>query len=110
VNALPVSTSGRVVIGVDASRTVTPQPTGTELYSRCLIEALLERAPDRLFFRLYFNQPPHSAFRTPHSEFRILTFPRLWTQLRLSTEMLLQRPDLLFRSAHCQSFIRAAVS
>ena len=61
MNALPVSTSGRFIIGIDASRSVAPQPTGTELYSRYLIEALLERAPERLFFRLYFNQPLPSA-------------------------------------------------
>ena len=100
MNALPVSTSGRFLIGIDASRSVLPQPTGTELYSRHLIEALLSRAPDRFFFRLYFNQAQHSTVRTPHSEFRILEFPRLWTHLRLSTEMLLHRPDLLFVPAH----------
>ena len=116
MNALPVSTSGRVLVGIDASRAVTPQPTGTELYSRYLIDALLERAPARLFFRLYFNRPPHSTLRTqnselgtPNSEFRILTFPRLWTHLRLSTEMVLHRPDLLFVPAHVLPIIHRAV-
>ncbi len=87
-------------IGLDASRSVSAQPTGTELYSRYLIEALLSRAPDRFSFRLYFNQPPPQTFRSPHSEFRILKFPRLWTHIRLSTEMILHRPDLLFVPAH----------
>jgi glycosyltransferase involved in cell wall biosynthesis len=100
VTALPVSASGRVVIGMDASRTVTPQPTGTELYSRCLIEALLERAPDHFFFRLYFNQPPQSAISNQQSAIRVIPFPRLWTHLRLSTEMILHRPNLLFVPAH----------
>ena len=89
------------VVGIDASRSFVPQPTGTELYSLYLIDALLAHAPDHLSFRLYFNQPPpHSAFRIPHSALRILKFPRLWTHLRLSTEMLLHAPDLLFVPAH----------
>jgi glycosyltransferase involved in cell wall biosynthesis len=100
VNALPVSTSGRYVIGVDASRSVSAQPTGTEWYSRYLIEALLDRAPDRFFFRLYFNQPPQSKIGNPKSKIQVIPFPRLWTHLRLSAEMILQRPDLLFVPAH----------
>ena len=31
-------------IGIDASRSTIEQPTGTELYSRLLIDALLEQA------------------------------------------------------------------
>ena len=97
----------RFLIGIDASRSVIRQPTGTELYSRYLIEALLDRAPDRYSFRLYFNQPPQSAIgrqssvvSSQQSAIRIMPFPRLWTHLRLSTEMLLHRPDLLFVPAH----------
>jgi hypothetical protein len=76
------------VVGVDASRSAAPQPTGTELYSRYLIEALLDRAPEHFCFRLYFNQPPQSA--TPHYPQRsassvkieIGILSRLWTHLR----------------------------
>jgi glycosyltransferase involved in cell wall biosynthesis len=90
----------RFLIGIDASRSVMPQPTGTELYSRYLIEALLSRAPDRFRFCLYFNQPPQSEIRNQKSEIKVIPFPRLWTHLRLSTEMMLHRPDLLFVPAH----------
>jgi glycosyltransferase involved in cell wall biosynthesis len=90
----------RFLIGLDASRSVAAQPTGTELYSRYLIEALLSRAPDRYSFRLYFNQPPQSAISIQQSAFRIMPFPRLWTHIRLSTEMILHCPDLLFVPAH----------
>jgi glycosyltransferase involved in cell wall biosynthesis len=89
-----------MLVGIDASRSVSAQPTGTELYSRYLIEALLDHAPDRFSFRLYFNQPSQSAVRTQHSAIRVIPFPRLWTHLRLSTEMMLHRPDLLFIPAH----------
>ena len=104
---LPASTSGRICIGIDASRSISAQPTGTELYSRYLIEALLSRAPDQLSFHLYFNQAPDSALSAQHSALssqrlttRIIPFPRLWTHARLSAEMLLHRPDLLFVPAH----------
>jgi glycosyltransferase involved in cell wall biosynthesis len=88
------------LIGIDASRSVSAQPTGTELYSRYLIEALLDRASDHFFFRLYFNQSPQSKIQNLKSEIRFIPFPRLWTHLRLSAEMILHRPDLLFVPAH----------
>lgn len=87
-------------LGVDASRSVIEQPTGTELYSRQLIDALLERAPDRFSFRLYFNQPPRFPISNHPSEIRNLPFRRLWTHGRLSWEMLTQTPDLLFVPSH----------
>ena len=59
-----------VFIGLDASRSVTDQPTGTEVYSRRLIAALLARAPDRFAFRLYFNQSPQTKLGSQNSEFR----------------------------------------
>jgi glycosyltransferase involved in cell wall biosynthesis len=89
-----------MLVGIDASRSVSAQPTGTELYSRYLIEALLARAPDRFSFRLYFNQSPQSKFQNRTSEIRVIPFPRLWTHLRLSAEMMQHRPDLLFVPAH----------
>lgn len=88
------------VIGIDASRSAVEQPTGTELYSRLLIDALLARAPDRWSFRLYFNRPPRLPIRSPKPEIRHLPFPRLWTHGRLSWEMLTRPPDLLFVPAH----------
>jgi glycosyltransferase involved in cell wall biosynthesis len=97
LRALP---SQGFVIGIDASRSVSAQPTGTELYSRYLIEALLNHASNRFSFRLYFNQLPQSTFSNQHSAIRVIPFPRLWTHLRLSTEMLLHRPDLVFVPAH----------
>ena len=42
-----------------------------------------------------------SAISTQHSAaIRIMPFPRLWTHLRLSAEMIRHRPDLLFVPAH----------
>jgi glycosyltransferase involved in cell wall biosynthesis len=49
--------------------------------------------------RLYARaQPDLDAF--PGAEVRVIPFPRLWTHLRLSWEMALRPPDLLFVPAH----------
>jgi len=103
-----------ICIGVDASRAVSAQPTGTEHYSRHLIEALI--AQDRLVVRgrsrpirwwLYFNRPPSSPSLSadhPHVEHRVIPFPRLWTHLRLGWEVARHPPDLLFVPAHVLPF------
>ncbi len=97
-----------MLLGIDASRAVTPRPTGTEVYSRCLIQALLTLGgPHRV--RLYFRTPPPpDAF--PGAELRVIPFPRLWTHLRLSWEMAHAPPDLLFVPAHVLPPVRPRVS
>ena len=89
-----------MLIGIDASRAVASQATGTEYYSQHLIRALIDLASDRRF-RLYFNRPPAAgSYRAPHVERRIISFPRLWTHIRLATEVALHLPDILFVPAH----------
>lgn len=86
------------VIGIDASRAVSPRPTGTETYSLRLIQALLSLNPP-WNIRLYFRQtPPENLF--PQADLRVIPFPRLWTHIRLSLEMAHHPPDLLFVPAH----------
>ncbi|MGD2177862.1 MAG: glycosyltransferase family 1 protein [Anaerolineae bacterium] len=87
-----------MLVGIDASRAIADRPTGTEAYSRRLIDALLAR--DSLHrFRLYFRQPPPSGlFRG--AELRTIPFPRLWTHLRLAWEVAKHPPDALFVPAH----------
>ncbi len=87
-----------MLIGIDASRAVSPHPTGTETYSRRLIEALLALHPPHRF-RLYFRTPPPPG-SFPGAELRVIPMPRLWTHLRLSWEMARRTPDLLFVPAH----------
>jgi glycosyltransferase involved in cell wall biosynthesis len=89
------------IIGIDASRTVLPQRTGTEVYSLYLIRRLIALAPTHRF-RLYFNAPPPPDLipSSTHCELRPIPFPRLWTHLRLSFEMLAQPPDVLFVPSH----------
>jgi len=87
-----------MLIGIDASRAVAVRPTGTEVYSQRLIQALLQiESPHR--FRLYLrSQPPADTFS--RGELRVIPFPRLWTHLRLSWEMARHPPDVLFVPAH----------
>ena len=90
-----------MLIGVDASRAVVAQRTGTEVYSLHLIRELLEiDSAHRL--RLYLNTaPPRGLLPEPaHCEQRVMPFPRLWTHVRLSAEMLSHPPDVLFVPSH----------
>ncbi|MCS7286905.1 MAG: glycosyltransferase family 1 protein [Anaerolineae bacterium] len=92
-----------MLIGIDASRAVSSSPTGTENYSRFLIKYLAKLRRNTL--RLYFNSPPPQEFYIEllgfsSLEFRVIPFPRLWTHFRLSLEMALYPPDVLFVPAH----------
>jgi len=97
-----------MLIGIDASRTVAARPTGTEVYSRRLIQALLTlESPHR--FRLYLRSaPPSGAF--PGAELCAIPFPRLWTHLRLSWEMARRPPDVLFIPAHVLPLVHPRAS
>lgn len=96
----------KLVIGIDASRSAHPKPTGVERYSTEILSALLkEPRLKQAVFRLYTPEPI-SLF--PKSVQRVLRFPRLWTLVRLSLEMLLHKPDLLFIPAHVLPFFAPA--
>jgi glycosyltransferase involved in cell wall biosynthesis len=90
-----------MLIGVDASRAVSDQPTGTETYSRLLIQALVRQGGQHRF-RLYFNrEPPDGCLpRGGRVEWRVMPFPRLWTHVRLMWEVLRHPPDVLYVPAH----------
>ena len=93
----------RLIIGIDASRTITGQRTGTEAYATFLLQALIPLAtPQNHHIRLYFNQPPPPDLfpATPQVEPVIIPFPRLWTHLRLAAELHRRPPDVFFTPAH----------
>ncbi len=90
-----------LTIAVDASRTLPAHRTGTEQYSVFLLRALMAmETPHR--WLLYAPGPPPDDLLPlpPRWKWRTMPFPRLWTHLRLSWEMLRRRPDLLFVPAH----------
>lgn len=90
-----------MLIGIDASRAVIEQRTGTEVYSLHLIRHLVSLKPDWRFC-LYVNTPPRAGLFpvAPHCQQRVIPFPRMWTHLRLSAEMIAHPPDVLFVPSH----------
>lgn len=84
------------ILGIDASRSTRDAPTGVEQYSTLIIESLLPEVKD-FDVQLY---TPQIVSRFPESLQKKLWCPRLWTLLRLSLEMLLHKPDILFVPAH----------
>ncbi len=95
-------------IGIDASRAVLTQRTGTEHYSASLLSALAElpeaqKRPITLYVNL---RNPQSAIRNLQFDLpaawrvRAIPFPRLWTHARLSWEMLTRPPRTLFVPSH----------
>ncbi len=90
-----------MLIGVDASRALVRQRTGTENYSLYLLRQLIQLGAQHRF-RFYLPQPPPAGLfpDRPNVEYRPVRPPRLWTHLGLSWELLRRRPDLLFVPAH----------
>lgn len=92
------------VIGIDASRVAVKHKTGTETYTFQLLWAIAKIAPPEQF-ELYLNakEPPAGlpSIGTPIC----MPFPRFWTHVRLSAEMVRRRPSLLFVPAHVAPLI-----
>ncbi len=95
-------------IGIDASRAVIAQRTGTEHYSASLLAALARLPEAEPFnFKLYVNIDSAGEARErlgfdlpPNWRVVAAPFPRMWTHLRLSWEMLRKPPGLLFVPSH----------
>jgi hypothetical protein len=96
-----------MIIGIDASRAVTKQRTGTEACAYFLIQSLIPLAINKGHqLRLYFNQPPPTGLFPQHAlvEPVVIPFPRLWTHLRLAWELQQRPPDIFFTPAHVIPF------
>lgn len=91
------------ILGIDASRSTRDAPTGVERYSDEIIKAILnELAGEKdVNVRLY---TPVWLEKFPKKLQRRIRLPRLWTLLRLSWEVLLHKPDVLFVPAHVVPF------
>lgn len=95
-----------MIIGIDASRLSQDVQTGTERYSREIIRALIEIAPQHCF-RLYtrgehaMRAPDTQTQRQPcKTEIRPIRRARLWTHAGLGVEIMRRPPDALFIPAH----------
>lgn len=124
-----------MIIGIDASRANRTHKSGTEWYSYYLIKELaqldkknqyilytdvplrkdLVDLTDSVFTtrnldnEIEADPDGHSQIKSPHNNFRakVLHWPfkYLWTQGRLSMEMIFHRPDVLFVPSHTLPFI-----
>lgn len=122
-----------MTIGIDASRANRNYKSGTEWYSYYLIRELA-RVDSKNQYILYSDSPLKNGLadltisrgnnseeipqiikggwqiiKSPHNNFRakVLNWPftYFWTQFRLSWEMLIYSPDLLFIPAHTLPFL-----
>jgi glycosyltransferase involved in cell wall biosynthesis len=90
-----------MLIGIDASRAVLPRRTGTERYALEIVKALTVTDSDDRYM-LYFNSPPRPGLlpRSDRVRWRVIPSRRFWTIGRLSAEMMVRPPDVLFVPAH----------
>ncbi len=84
-------------IGIEAERANHKTKTGVEHYAHQLI-LHLAKLPNNHQFTLYLRNEPESWFSSLPNNFftKVIPFPKFWTQIRLSWEMLRHAPDLLF--------------
>lgn len=83
-------------IGLEAERANLPNPTGVERYAAELIKNLA-RLDAKNQYVLYFRTEPQEWFYhlPPNFKLRVIPFPKFWTQLRLSWEMITHPVDAL---------------
>lgn len=91
-----------MTIGIEAERANNPIKTGVEHYAKQLILQLAQIDSQNQYI-LYLRTKPEDWFLKLPSNFKIkilgygiFEFPYLWTQIRLSFEMLFFPPDVLF--------------
>lgn len=96
-------------IGIDASRANSMKRTGVENYAFFVIEELKKQIAKEQTVVLYSRESLMEPLsRLPHNwTSRVLRIPfrRLWTQIRLSLEMELHRPDVLYVLAHVMPLV-----
>ena len=88
-----------MIIGIDASRALRAQRTGTERYSLELINALLDLNSEHTI-RLYAPTRPKFDLFRPNADIVVLPGQRLWTHTRLGPHTRRHPPDVLFVPAH----------
>jgi len=99
------------LIAIEAARPNRRQKTGTEWYGYHVIQQMKKIAdPREDRFILYSNSPLHSGLeKMPNKSWREKELgwllPRFWTQGRLSFEMLINPPDVLYVPAHAMPII-----
>lgn len=90
-----------MLIGIDTSRTTKLRLTGTEYYSIEIIRNLAKIDQNNRYL-LYAQFDPAKRLGPMPANFKtkVMPFPKLWSQVRLSWEMLWRKPDVLFVPSH----------
>ena len=84
-------------IGIDASRAFGKERTGTEEYSYQLIKNLAMTDTSRHQIFLYIKKDFLIDFDLPDNfQLKIISTNRFWTQIGLASEMMTNKPDVLF--------------
>lgn len=96
-----------MLVGIDASRAVAAEMSGTEVYSLNVIRELI-RLGSGITYRLYFRDRPSAELGLDghQVEHRLIRRRRLWTHVGLSWETTADPPDLLFVPAHVVPIVR----
>ncbi len=93
-----------MLIGIDASRANQEKKTGVGWYAYHLLQELKKITPDNVRVVLYTDKPLRGELAVLPANWseKVLHWPlqRLWTQIRLSWEMFINPPDILFIPAH----------
>lgn len=86
-----------MIIGIEAERANLGQKTGVEHYAKQLILHLAKIDTQNQYL-LYLRSKPQDWFFSLPKNFsiKVMPFPIFWTQLRISLEMLLHPPEVLF--------------
>ncbi len=93
-------------IGIEAERANQFQKTGVEHYAQQLILHLAKLNTEHRFTLYLRTQPQQWIKDLPENfSYKVIPFPKFWTQIRLSWEMLWHAPDLLFIPASTMPFI-----
>lgn len=98
-------------IGIEAERANHATKTGVEHYAHQLILHLAALSSGDTY-TLYLRSASQAWFAKLPANFKVkvIPFPKFWTQLRLSWEMLWHAPDLLFIPASALPLIHPARS
>lgn len=88
-----------MILGIDASRYHHPEPTGVEVYSDKIIDALLRIARKQKKHRLRLYTPrPLNGIAAEWQQ--VVPGRRLWTQRHLARALREDPPDVLFVPSH----------
>jgi glycosyltransferase involved in cell wall biosynthesis len=93
-------------IGIEAERANMDHPTGVEHYAQQMILSFVKLDQDNQYV-LYLRTKPKDWIKSLPKNFtvKVMPFPLFWTQLRISWEMLVNPPDVLFIMASALPFI-----